>query len=217
MREIERDMKPQGRGLLSMGRSLETVGSLTGRILDDLTQGLQDTDAESEAYWRGLGQMYGFLSTREESIIYGGSAFRYDDLSEKDCIIAIMHSNACNGRGIDPMASRVYLLYPGSRDFEVYMFESPWGPWNCSKCLNIARYKSIEEVQGAFSVFRLLGAPYHVDFNHVETGGPMLYFAENRSYTRFHILPEDPARDFIDRLMGRLNKLIALGGPEPCW
>ncbi len=39
MREIEHDMKPMRRGLLSRARGIETVGELTGRILKDLSEG----------------------------------------------------------------------------------------------------------------------------------------------------------------------------------
>lgn len=212
MREIEHDMKPTRRGLLSRGQRIETIGELTGRILKDLSEGLQDTEDDSEAYWRGLGEMYRFLDAHKMSRFDGGISIGYDDLFKSDCIIAIMHSNACNGRGIDSMASRGYLLCPRPKygsdgsSFRAYMFDSSWGPGS-----NIARYRTLRDVLRAFSVFRIQ------NFLEDDKDDPSVYFPVNEGYTRFQIFPEDPARDFIDRLIDTLNHLIEMGGTEPCW
>lgn len=217
MREIEHDMKPVRRGLLSRGRGIETVGELTGRILKDLSEGLRGTEADSEAYWRGLGEMYSFLDAHKRCRFDGGISIGYDDLFKSDCIIAIMHSNAYKGRGIDSMASREYLLCPRPKygsdgsSFRAYMFDSPWGPGNNLKLRNIARYRTLRDVIGAFSVFRIQN--FLVD----DKEDPSVYFPVNEGYTRFQIFPEDPARDFIDRLIDTLNHLIEMGGTEPCW
>ena len=213
MREIEHDMKPARRGLLSRGQRIETIGELTGRILKDLSEGLQDTVADSEAYWRGLGEMYRFLDARKGCRFDGGI---YDDLFKSDCIIAIMHSNACN-REIDVLASREYLLCPRPKygsdgsSFRAYMFDSPWGPGSNLKLPNIARYRTLRDVLGAFGAFRLQN--FLVD----DKEDPSVYFPISDNYTRFQIFPEDPARDFIDRFIDTLNRLIEMGGTEPCW
>lgn len=212
MHEIEHDMKPARRGLLSRGQRIETIGELTGRILKDLSEGLQDTEADSEAYWRGLGEMYRFLDAHKMCRFDGGVSIGYDDLFKSDCIIAIMHSDACYGRGIDSMVSRGYLLCPRPKygsdgsSFRAYMFDSSWGPGS-----NIARYRTLRDVLGAFNVFRIQN--FLVD----DKDDPSVYFPVNEDYTRFQIFPEDPARDFIDRLIDTLNHLIEMGGTEPCW